>query len=95
MHVACISCSLFFFFFFFFFFFCSGGHLGRDKTQKKVADRFYWKSLWSDVEQYIKTCDVCQRTNDAKFSKQAASLHPISIKPEVWQQVNIIIIIIQ
>lgn len=64
-----------------------GGHLGRDKTYQKIAERFHWKSLWNDVEQYVKTCSVCQRTNDVKFSKQAAALHPIPVKPEVWRQV--------
>ena len=64
------------------------GHLGRDKTFQKVAERFHWKMLWKDVEEYVKRCDVCQRTNDAKFVKQGAALHPIPVMPEVWRQVN-------
>ena len=66
----------------------TGGHLGRDKTYHKIAERFYWKSLWRDVTDYIKTCEVCQTTNDAKFVKEAAPLHPIPVKPEVWRQVQ-------
>ena len=64
-----------------------GGHLGRDKTYHKIAERFHWKMLWKDVEEYTKTCSVCQTTNDAKFVKEAAPLHPIPAKAEVWRQV--------
>ncbi len=67
----------------------TGGHLGRDKTYHKIAERFYWKLLWKDVHEYVRTCEVCQRTNDAKFVKEAAPLHPIPVKPEVWRQVRI------
>lgn len=35
---------------------------------------------------YVKTCEVCQLTNDAKFVKESAPLHPIQVKPEVWRQ---------
>jgi len=64
-----------------------GGHLGRDKTYHKIAERFYWKTLWTDVQQYVQQCETCQTTNDAKFQKAAAPLHPIPVKSKVWNQV--------
>ena len=64
-----------------------GGHLGRDKTYKKIADRFYWKTLWSDVNEFVRCCETCQRINDAKFQKQGAPLHPIPVKARGWNQV--------
>ena len=66
----------------------TGGHLGRNKTYFKISERFYWKSMWQDVTSYLKTCEVCQSTNDAKFVKEAVPLHPNTVKPEVWRQVN-------
>ena len=30
------------------------------------TSRFYWKGITNDVCEYIRTCDVCQCTNDAK-----------------------------
>lgn len=66
-----------------------GGHLGRDKTYHKLAERFYWKGQWKDVEMYVRTCLLCQTTNDAKFIKESAPLHPIPVKPEVWRQVHV------
>ena len=65
-----------------------GGHLGRDKTREKVSSRFFWKTLMKDVDEFVKTCDVCQSTNGAKFMKTAVSLHPIPIQPSVWHQVS-------
>ncbi len=64
-----------------------GGHLGRDKTSKKIRERFYWKTMWSDIQEYIHQCEACQRANDTKFQKATEPLHPIPIKPEVWNQV--------
>jgi len=65
----------------------AGGHLGRDKTYEKISSRFYWSALNQDVTDHIRQCDVCQRTNDAKFVKGSAALHPVAVEPKVWKQV--------
>ena len=44
--------------------------MGRDKTREKVSSRFFWKTLMKDVDEFVKTCDVCQSTNGAKFIKR-------------------------
>ena len=41
-----------------------------------------------DVDEFVKTCDVCQSTNGAMFMKIAVPLHPILIQPSVWHQVS-------
>ena len=64
-----------------------GGHFGRDKTHQKITERFFWKTLWTDVQKYVQECATCQRTNDTKFQKSTASLHPIPVKSRVWNQV--------
>ena len=40
-----------------------GGHFGRDKTLKKVTERFYWLGIVDDVKEFCRTCDKCQRAN--------------------------------
>ena len=40
-----------------------------------------------DVQQYCQQCRTCQETNDAKFQKVTAPLHPIPVKSKVWNQV--------
>ena len=38
-----------------------GCHFGRDKTRDKVASRYFWHGLYDDIDEYIKTCDKCQK----------------------------------
>ena len=37
------------------------GHLGRDKTIKRITKHFYWPSLFRDVTEYCRGCPECQR----------------------------------
>ena len=39
----------------------TGGHFGKDTTYEKIRERYYWKGMYKDIEEYIKTCDACQR----------------------------------
>ena len=61
--------------------------MGRHKTYQKISERFYWKTIWSDVQKYVQEFQTCQITNDAKFQKSAAPLHPMPVKSKVWNQV--------
>ena len=36
-------------------------HLGRDKTRQRLLRRFFWPTVFRDVEEYCKTCRVCQK----------------------------------
>jgi len=64
-----------------------GGHLGRDKTIKKICSRFFWKNMCDDIKEYIRQCDRCQRMN-CKLQKSNAELHPVPIHPVVWNQIQ-------
>ena len=39
----------------------AGGHKGIFTTLKRIRERFYWKNVKEDVQNYIKTCDSCQK----------------------------------
>ena len=36
------------------------GHFGREKTARRILQRFYWPTLFQDVRLYCKTCKECQ-----------------------------------
>ena len=38
-----------------------GCHFGRDKTRDKVISRYYWQSQYEDVDNYVKSCEKCQK----------------------------------
>ena len=54
---------------------------GIKQEKIKVSSRFFWKTQMKDVymsvHEFVKTCDVWQSTNGAKFMKTVAPLHPI------------------
>src|SRR3954452_14042328 len=39
----------------------TGGHFGKEAVYNKLVERYYWKGISRDIEEYIKRCDVCQR----------------------------------
>jgi hypothetical protein len=44
----------------------TGAHCGRDRMLAEAQQRFHWRGLASDVEQYVLTCDSCQRNKHSK-----------------------------
>lgn len=42
-----------------------GGHLGIKKTNSKLT-RFFWPSMNSQIESYVRTCDICQHNKTPK-----------------------------
>ena len=39
--------------------------------------RYFWEDMIDDIYVRLKSCDICQRANDTKFSNFDAALHPI------------------
>ena len=39
-----------------------GGHLGGKKTLDRVTSNFHWPGVAGDVQIYVQSCDICQRT---------------------------------
>ena len=53
-----------------------GGHLGRDKTLQLVQRYFHWTDIAKQVNEYVTTCDACQK-NKGSQQKTAGELMPI------------------
>lgn len=37
------------------------GHLGIDKTYKKIMERYFWPTIYKDVRKYVLSCLSCQK----------------------------------
>ena len=38
-----------------------GCHFGRDKTREKVVSKYYWHGQCEDIDNYVKSCEKCQK----------------------------------
>ncbi|XP_037779191.1 uncharacterized protein K02A2.6-like [Penaeus monodon] len=51
------------------------GHFSHLKTLRRVTDQFYWPSMGSDVRDFCRSCDKCQRMS------HKGRVKPVPIKP--------------
>ena len=61
----------------------ASGHPGRDATLELIRRDYYWPALRSDVESWVRNCDVCQHVKIARH-KSVGQLKPIDTLPRFW-----------
>ena len=44
------------------------GHFGRDRTLDLLRRRWFWSGMATQVDKFVKSCNVCQRTKPSKPS---------------------------
>jgi transposase InsO family protein/bacterioferritin (cytochrome b1) len=54
-----------------------GAHLHAQKTFDKIQERYYWKHMRKQVEEYVKTCILCQKRKIPP-KRKLGLLQPIS-----------------
>ena len=42
------------------------GHLGKRKTLQRILKRFYWPSIFKDVDEFCHNCCECQKTSPGR-----------------------------
>ena len=60
------------------------GHIGKYKSSKRILRRFYWPTLCKDVEDFCRSCQVCQRFSKQKVVK--APLIPLPVVTEPFRR---------
>ncbi|KAM7298704.1 uncharacterized protein ISCGN_019278 [Ixodes scapularis] len=61
---------------------CWSGHLGIRKTKARLMQEYYWPGCWKDVEEFVRSCDVCQRVGKSSDKHKAPMrLVPIITEP--------------
>ena len=66
-----------------------GGHLGVNKTVKKILRYFFWPGLRTDVANFCRTCHTCQMVGKPSIHIPVAPLHPIPAFGEPFSKVII------
>ena len=64
------------------------GHWGRDKTLELLRRKFYWKTMLTDVAEYVATCPVCQSI-DTPRHKPYGSLQPLPVPERPWKEISL------
>ncbi|CAL1293315.1 unnamed protein product [Larinioides sclopetarius] len=65
----------------------TSGHLGVTKTKDRLARHFFWPKCYKDVENYVRSCDSCQKAG--KPNEKKAPLKLVPIIQEVFSKLNI------
>ena len=63
------------------------GHQCARYTCNIAKDRYYWPSMYKDVETYVTTCVRCQK-NQSSLKSQTTPLKPLPIITKVWCRVG-------
>ncbi len=66
----------------------TAGHPGIEKTKELVLREYWWPKMKKDIENYVHTCETCQRTKSSTQAK-AAPLHPNAIPSRPWTHISI------
>ncbi|GFW52138.1 retrovirus-related Pol polyprotein from transposon 412 [Trichonephila clavipes] len=66
----------------------AAAHLGVTKTKDAAFKTFYWPKCFSDVEDFVKICDKCQRVGKPQDKKKAA-LKIVPVITEIFTKINI------
>ena len=59
------------------------GHFGPQKTAEYIRRHYWWPRIGQDVEQYCKTCPICQTTKSST-QRVPGLLHSLPIPTRPW-----------
>ena len=65
----------------------TGGHLGREKTYRRLTADVYWQGVYNDVRDYVRSCVSCAQ-NKASNQTSADLLHPLPIPARRWETIS-------
>lgn len=60
-----------------------GGHKGALSLRYRVALRFFWPGMSEDADDYVRSCDLCQRRDPRQFEEENRSTYPSDLG-NVW-----------
>lgn len=64
-----------------------GGHFGQRRTHEVIARHYWWPQLRSDINEYIASCDICQRMKVPRH-KPYGRLTSLPTPEGPWQDIS-------
>jgi hypothetical protein len=61
------------------------GHFGRESTNQRVSDRYFWEGQYRDVKEFVKTCPECQFRESRRLHN---AMFPTSVDMR-WEQISV------
>ena len=65
----------------------SSTHKGYHKTMHRVRPIFYWQGMRSQIREFIKQCDTCQRRK-SENTAPAGLLQPLPVPMQIWADIS-------
>ena len=65
------------------------GHLGVNKTHRRILNHFYWPGVSKDVKKFCRSCHACQVVGKPNQKPKAVPLKPIPVAGEPFSHVII------
>ncbi|EPY52228.1 hypothetical protein SPOG_05677 [Schizosaccharomyces cryophilus OY26] len=65
----------------------SGGHRGKISTTNRIREKFYWKGMTVDIQNYVKNCNICQKYK-TRNHKQYGYLQPLPIAEKPFSHIS-------
>jgi hypothetical protein len=62
-------------------------HKGSGRTTKLLESQFYWKTMSSNVDKYVRSCHSCQ-IRKASPTKQYGKNHPLPVPHSPWEIIS-------
>ena len=64
------------------------GHAATKRTYLSMAQKYFWQSMYPDVQRYTETCVVCQRSKISS-KKSTLPLNPLPVATKPFQTIHI------
>jgi RNase H-like domain found in reverse transcriptase/Reverse transcriptase (RNA-dependent DNA polymerase)/Integrase zinc binding domain/Retroviral aspartyl protease len=64
------------------------GHFGKHRTKAVVKQLYWWPKLETEIEQYVRTCQPCQR-NKSSNQKPYGLMVPVQIPERRWSSISV------
>ena len=62
------------------------GHSGRNKTYARIQQKYFWKSMYRDVQNYVNTCKACQAYKSSNQQRQGL-YQPLPVPERPFQEI--------